>query len=113
MATGDYPVQFAAGLGGKRSLRGYHFRRFAGDAAVHAGTELRVPVGTVNFIVRSQLGLFGLVDGGRVWFDGRSDGGWHSAVGGGFWLSAFGKAVSVAYAHGDSHRLYFKSGLSY
>ena len=81
--------------------------------AQNAGTELRVPVGTVNFIVRSQLGVFGLVDAGRVWFDGRSDGGWHSGVGGGFWLSAFGKSVSVAYARGDGNRLYLKSGLSY
>jgi hypothetical protein len=113
MATGDYPAQFAASLGGRSSLRGYQFRRFAGDAAVHAGTELRVPVGTVNFIVKSQLGVFGLVDAGRVWFDGQSDGGWHSGVGGGFWLSAFGKAVSVAYARGDGNRLYLKSGLSY
>jgi hypothetical protein len=113
MATGGYPVQFAAALGGKHSLRGYHFRRFAGDAAVHAGTELRVPVGTVNFIVRSQLGVFGLVDAGRVWFDGQSDGGWHSGVGGGLWLSAFGKSMSVAYARGEGNRLYIKSGLSY
>jgi hypothetical protein len=113
VATGDYPVQFSAGLGGKRSLRGYQFRRFAGDAAVHAGTELRVPVGTVNFIIRSQVGVFGLVDAGRVWFDGSSNGGWHSGVGGGLWFSAFGRSVSVAYARGDANRLYFKSGLSY
>lgn len=113
LATGDYPVQYAAALGGMSSLRGYEFRRFAGDAAVHAGTELRVPVGTVNFIVRSQLGVFGLVDAGRVWFDGRSDGGWHPGVGGGFWLSAFGKSISVAYARGDSDRLYVKTGMSY
>ena len=113
LATGDYPMQFAAALGGMQSLRGYWFRRFAGNAAVHTGTELRVPVGTVNFIVRSQLGVFGLVDAGRVWFDGRSDGGWHSGVGGGLWLSAFGKSVSVAYARGDSDRLYIKSGMSW
>jgi hypothetical protein len=113
LATGDYPAQFAASLGGRRSLRGYHFHRFAGDAAVHAGTELRVPVGTVNFIVRSKVGVFGLVDAGRVWFDGRSDGGWHSAVGGGMWLSAFGKSVSLAYARGEANRIYIRSGLSY
>lgn len=113
MAAGDYPVQFSAALGGKRSLRGYQFRRFAGDAAMYGGTEVRVPVGTLNFIVRSQLGVFGLVDAGRVWYDGRSDGGWNSGVGGGMWLSAFGRSVSVAYARGDSHRFYFKSGLSY
>lgn len=112
-ATGDYPVQFAAALGGRRSLRGYEFGRFAGDAAAYGGTELRVPVGTINFIVRSQLGVFGLVDAGRVWFDGQSDGGWHSGVGGGFWLAAFGRSVSVAYARGDASRIYIRSGVSY
>ena len=112
-ATGDYPVQFSAGLGRRRSLRGYQFRRFAGDVATYGGTELRVPVGTVNLLVRSQLGVFGLVDAGRVWFDGNSNGGWHSGVGGGFWLSVFGKTVSVAYARGDANRLYLKTGMSY
>lgn len=94
-------------------MRGYFSRRFAGDAVVNGGAELRVPVGTVNFLVRSQLGLFALADVGRVWFDGQSNGGWHTGVGGGFWLAAIGRAVSVAYAHGESHRLYLKSGLSY
>ena len=112
-ATGAYPVQFAAALGGRRSLRGYQSRRFSGDAAMHTGAELRVPVGTINMFVRSQLGVFGLVDAGRVRFDGRSDGGWHSGVGGGVWLAAFGQAVSVAYARGESNRLYIRTGLSY
>jgi hypothetical protein len=113
LATGGYPVQFAATVGGRPSLRGYHSRRFAGDAALHAGTELRVPVGEVNFLVRSKVGVFGLVDAGRVWFDNQSDGGWHAGVGGGVWLSAFGRSVSVAYARGDANRFYFKTGMSY
>lgn len=113
LASGAYPVQFAPAIGGRSSMRGYFSRRFAGDAVVNGGAELRVPVGTVNFLVRSQLGLFALADVGRVWFDGQSNGGWHTGVGGGFWLAAIGRAVSVAYAHGESHRLYLKSGLSY
>jgi hemolysin activation/secretion protein len=110
---GGYPAQFAAAIGGRRSLRGYSFHRFAGDAAAYGGTELRVPVGTVNFIVRSQLGLFALADAGRVWFDGASNGGWHAGAGGGFWLAALGRSVSVAYAHGEGGKLYLSSGLFY
>jgi hypothetical protein len=94
-------------------LRGYSWRRFAGDAAVNAGTELRVPVGTLNLLLKSDVGVFALADAGRVWFDGTSAGGWHTGVGGGLWFSAVGKALSVAYAHGEGHRLYLKSGLSY
>jgi hypothetical protein len=111
LASGGFPAQFAPAIGGKSTVRGYSWHRFAGDRAVNGGAELRVPVGTVNFLVRSQLGVFVLADAGRVWFDGRSDGGWHSGVGGGIWLSALGRAVSVAYARGESQQLYVKSGL--
>jgi hypothetical protein len=68
-------------------------------------------LGEVNFFVRSKVGVFGLADAGRVWFDGASDGSWHTAFGGGVWASAFGQAVSLAYAKGESQRIYLKSGL--
>ena len=113
MGTGDVPVQFAPALGGRSSLRGYSSRRFTGDAAANAGVELRVPVGTVNFLVNAKLGVFGLADAGRVWFDGASNGAVHTGVGGGFWLAAFGKSVSVAYAQGDAAKLYLRLGQSY
>lgn len=113
LASGDQPVQFAPAIGGRSTVRGYSWRRFAGDAAVNGGAELRVPVGTVNFLIRSQLGVFALADAGRVWFDGASDGGWHTGVGGGLWLSALGQAVSIAYAHGEAHKLYARYGLFY
>lgn len=80
---------------------------------MNGGAELRVPVGTVNFLLRSQLGVFALADAGRVWFDGASDGGWHTGVGGGFWLAALGRSISVAYANGEGGRLYLSSGLFY
>ncbi len=113
LASGAYPAQFAATLGGRSSLRGHSWRRYAGDVAANGGAELRVPVGTINLFVRSQLGVFALADAGRVWFDGASDGGWHTGVGGGVWLSAFGKALSFAYARGEENKLYVKYGLSY
>jgi hypothetical protein len=113
LAAGEYPAQFAPAIGGGSSLRGYSWHRFAGDAAVNGGAELRVPVGTVNFLLRSQLGVFALADAGRVWFDGSSEGGFHTSIGGGFWLAALGRSVSVAYAHGESGRLYLSSGLFY
>ena len=115
MAMGDTPVQFSPSLGGKSTLRGYVWRRYTGDAVANAGAELRLPVGTVNFLLKSQLGVFALADAGRVWYDGNSDGNWHSAVGGGFWLAALGRSVSVAYAHGELGKFYFylKTELSY
>jgi hypothetical protein len=111
LASGGAPVQYAPAVGGWKTLRGYGWRRYTGDAALDGSAELRVPVGTVNLFLRWDTGVFGLADVARVWFDGRSDGGWHTGFGGGFWLSALGKSVSVAYARGEGHRLYLKSGL--
>jgi hypothetical protein len=113
MAAGRAPVQHAPTIGGGGTLRGYRGERYTGDAAVHGSAELRVPVGTVPLFVRWDAGIFALADAARVWVDGRSDGAWHRGVGGGFWLSALGQSVSVAYARGEESRLYVQRGLSF
>ena len=109
-AVGGYPAQYAAAIGGRTSVRGYTYRRYAGDVATDGAAELRVPVGTVNLFIRSRVGVFALADAGRVWFDGRSDGGWHYGFGGGIWLAALGRSVSLAYARGEANRLYLTGG---
>jgi outer membrane protein assembly factor BamA len=106
-------AQFAPSIGGSSSLRGYRSRRFTGDAASNAAAEVRLPLGQVNFLVRSDVGVFALGDVGRVWYDGRSDGAWHTGVGGGIWAAALGGAVSFTYAHGEQHRFYLKAGLPF
>lgn len=113
MASGRFPVQHAATVGGRTTLRGYAWQRYTGDTSAYGSTELRVPAGSLSLFVRWQLGVFGLADIGRVWFDGRSQGGWHTGVGGGFWLSALGQSFSLAYARGEEHRLYLQSGVSF
>jgi len=65
----------------------------------------------MNLFVRWNTGVFGLADAGRVWSDGASEGAWHKAFGGGVWLEALGMAISVAYAKGEEHRFYLKTGL--
>ena len=77
------------------------------------GIELRVPIDTVEFIVNGELGVFGLADAARVWADGDSPGGWHTAFGGGLWFAAFDRAFSVAYARGARGRLYLWQGLPF
>src|SRR5690606_4232277 len=77
----DLPMFSAAFIGGRHSLRGYRSGRFAGDLAVFSGAELRVPLGTAPLLVRGDIGVFGLVDAGRVWHDGDSPGGWHTGYG--------------------------------
>ena len=111
MASGLFPAQYAAMIGGWNTLRGYRWERFSGDASADGSTELRVPVGTVNLFLRWNAGIFGLADVGRVWSSGESQGRWHKGFGGGVWLEALGRAVSFAYAKGEEHRLYVKAGL--
>ena len=111
MASGLFPAQYAAMIGGWHTVRGYRWERFSGDASVDGSTELRVPVGTVNLFLRWDAGIFGLADVGRVWSSGESEGGWHKGFGGGLWLEALGRAISFAYAKGEDHRLYVKLGL--
>ena len=120
-STGDFPVQEAAFVGGRSSVRGYASRRFTGDRAAFGSTELRVPVGIVPFFIKWKSGVFGLADIGRVWVKGCdacsspgvNDGGWHSGFGGGLWFSSLGQTFSVAYAHGEEHRFYVHKGMSF
>jgi hypothetical protein len=112
-AWGDFPLQEAAFIGGGGSLRGFGGQRFAGDRAVHGSVEVRQPLFRANLGVRGTLGAFGLADAGRVYVDGESPGGWHTAAGGGLFFHFLDRTVSVAYAHGESGRVYFDMGLPF
>ena len=110
---GDFPVYDAPMLGGRHTLRGYQSERYAGDAMVYGGAELHVPITRMTLLVRGRLGVFGLADAGRVYFEGDSPGGWHTALGGGLTFTTLGQMVSLAYAQGDSNRLYLELGLPF
>ena len=113
IASGGFPVLHAPAIGGRQTVRGYGFQRYRGESAAMGSAELRVPMGTIPLFVKWQSGVFGLVDAGRVWFDGESPGGWHSGVGGGIWLSSLGQTFSIAYAYGEEGRFYFQRGVSF
>lgn len=112
-AVGDFPFQEAAFLGGVTSLRGFQYQRFAGDASVFGTAEARQPVGQVRLIVRGRLGVLGLVDAGRVYVDGESEGGWHTAVGGGVYFETIGRVLGLTYAKGESGLFYVHFGLPF
>jgi hypothetical protein len=103
---GDFPIQYAALLGGSPTLRGHSWQRYAGDASAFAGAELRAPVS-------GGVGVLALADAGRVWFDGDSDGGWHTAAGAGAYLRAGAQTLSVFYAQGERGILYLRLGLPF
>lgn len=112
-ASGAFPLQHAPAIGGRETLRGYQFQRYAGETTAFGSAEVRVPFGTLPLLVRWHTGVFGLVDVGRVWFEERSPGGWHSGVGGGIWLSSLGQTISLAYAYGEQSRFYLQRGMSF
>lgn len=113
VASSGVPILHAPAIGGRQTLRGYSWRRFTGEKTAFGSAELRVPVGMLPLFIRWRTGVFGLADVGRVWFDGKSDGDWHSGFGGGVWLSTLGQTFSIAYAHGEKGGIYFQKGLSF
>ena len=106
----EIPFREGAYIGGNRSLRSQTRHRFTGDGAIYFGSELRVPVVGFNLFKRNLTGgVLGLADIGRVYYRGESPGGWHTAVGGGIWVSPPGSSQSIsgAIAFGNNEtRLY-------
>jgi len=77
-----------ANLGRYSNLRGYRRNRFTGDASAYLNSELRLHLGKVrNLFIPFETGLIGFYDTGKIWFDGVSEGGWHTGYGGGFYIA--------------------------
>ncbi len=110
---GDFPLHESAFIGGRWSLRGFRWNRFAGDASAFGSVEMRVPLVRLTLLVRGQLGIVGFVDAGRVWMDGNSAGDWHTGAGTGLWFGSLGQQVSITYAKGDEHRVYLYYGMPF
>ncbi|HKP29311.1 MAG TPA: BamA/TamA family outer membrane protein, partial [Gemmatimonadales bacterium] len=94
---GEYPFHEAAFIGGPGTLRSLDAQRYAGDASVYGSVELRVPFGNLNFVLPWNMGVFAVMDAGKVWVDGVSPGGWHSARGIGFWVGILGPTTAVRF----------------
>jgi len=110
---GTFPVHEATFLGGRNTLRGFRTDRFAGDASLYGGAQLHVPLGQIELLTRGRLGIFGLADAGRVYFDGASPGGWHTAFGGGLTFHTLSRTLSLAYARGETGRFYIDLGFPF
>ncbi|MCW3116009.1 MAG: metallophosphoesterase [Chitinophagaceae bacterium] len=81
-------------LGGNNYLRGFSTQRFAGSSMLYGSVELKVKLCTFNaYILKSDLGLVGFNDLGRVWMDNEQSGKWHHGFGGGIYLIPFNTAM--------------------
>jgi hypothetical protein len=112
---GDFPYFDAAFLGGRSSLRTEHRQQFAGDASLYGSAELRVPIAQFPLIVPLDVGLLSFADAGRVYMDGESPGGWHTAVGAGFWIGFLnpGRSVNILFTNRANRRVVTSLGFAY
>lgn len=113
---GDVPYYEAAYIGGANTLRGFARQRFAGDASAFGSAELRIPITRIYILVPGQLGVFALGDAGRVFLDGESSNKWHTAVGGGLWISLVDPSSGMSLAIADSEEgtsVYVHLGMSF
>jgi hypothetical protein len=112
---GDAPYYEAAFVGGRSSLRALHRQRFAGDAALHGTTELRVPLFNLNYILPWNFGAIGFMEGGRVYVDGESPGTWHSAQGYGGWIGLVNPnwSIQILRSNRPEKRLILGTGFAF
>ena len=113
---GTYPFYESAFLGGSSSLRGYYQNRFAGDASLFGQAEIRMKIGTINFIIPSELGFSMFGETGRVFLKGEDSNKWHISYGGGVWMSYLARMFNAGFDVGHSKEgfmFYLTTGFSF
>ncbi|MGD1044119.1 MAG: BamA/TamA family outer membrane protein [Bacteroidota bacterium] len=99
---GNHPFFESAFLGGNESLRGFERQRFAGDASLLGGVELRARVTQIPFLVPLWVGISGFAETGRVFINGEQSNRWHNAIGGGMWFSIIKPEYLVSFSLASS-----------
>jgi outer membrane protein assembly factor BamA len=93
---GEYPFYKSASVGGKKTLRGFPRDRFIGDYALMGSAELRYYLAKVFLLIPFKLGMNLFTDAGRVFLHGENSNKWHTAFGGGFWVSINERAINFS-----------------
>jgi hypothetical protein len=106
---GIHPFFESAFLGGTESLRGYERQRFAGDASLLGGMELRARIAQIPFLVPLWMGISGFAETGRVFIDDEPSQRWHHTLGGGMWFSILKPEylVSVSLARSEDEFAFY------
>jgi hemolysin activation/secretion protein len=106
---GPYPYFDAAAIGGTNTVRLGRENRYAGDASVYANAELRLALARQVLGSSFDVGVFGLADVGRVYLEGESSDKWHSAAGGGAWVSVLEpvNTLSIAWARSEQRTAFY------
>jgi hypothetical protein len=112
---GPAPYFDAAFLGGSETFRTEEKQRYAGDASLYGSAELRVPIAKFPFILPLDVGALGFADAGRVYLNGQSPGGWHSAAGGGLWVGYLNPGINfnVLFTNRSTRRVVTNIGFAF
>ncbi len=112
---GDFPYFDAAFLGGGENYRVEEKQHWAGDASLYGSSELRVPLAEFPFILPLNVGAIAFADAGRVYYNGDSPGGWHSAAGGGVWIGYRNPTpgIQIMLTNRSGRRLYTNFGFAF
>jgi hypothetical protein len=92
---GNYPLHMTPFLGGTDNLHGFERNRFAGDALVYTGSELRSYLFPLKILVPARFGFSAFAETGRVFYPGEDSKKWHPSFGGGFWLSFLNRELTL------------------
>ncbi len=105
---GDVDPLLARSIGGNEEMRGMRRRRFTGNSSAYGNAELRVDLFKArNIALPFKVGLSAFADAGRVWVDGRHEHFWHTALGGGFYISPLNMLVlNASYAVSDDDEVF-------
>ncbi len=106
---GDFPFQEAAFIGDASTVRLGRQNRYAGDASLFAGSELRLFLTKFYFLAPADFGILGLADVGRVFLDGEESDRWHAAGGGGVWASFLDRSymLRLSLAKSSEHTAFY------
>ena len=113
---GAYPFFASAFIGDAASVRLGRQHRYAGDASAYGTAELRLRLTRFFVLLPGELGIFGLADAGRVFLEGEASNRWHSAFGGGIWMSLLQHTtvLSAAIARSSERTgIYFGTGMAF
>ena len=104
---GDFPYFESAFLGGGETMRTLHRQQYAGDRSLYGTVELTTSGCEFSLHPPLNVGLIGFTDAGRVYMDGASPGGWHTGMGGGFWLGTIRPSTNVNFTWTNSRERKF------
>lgn len=115
---GTFPFQDAAFIGSAETVRLGRENRYAGEAAVWGNAELRLDLFPAFLVLPARVGIFGLADAGRVFFDGdpATADDLHTALGGGLWIAWLDRrgTLSAALARSSERTaVYVSAGFAY